>query len=212
MARMSTAPDAGQLIAILLKLLNPKKTIEIGVYTGYSLLLTAVNIPGDGQVSNLPTLYENEIELSNSTHKDLQIIAIDPDREAYEIGLPVIQKARVDHKIKFIESEALAVLDTILENGENEGQFDYAYVDADKGNYRNYHERLMKLLKVGGVCVYDNTLWAGTVAMSEEQTPEPMKAERKAILEFNKALAADPRVQLSQAPLGDGISICRRIY
>lgn len=46
----------------------------------------------------------------------MQIIAIDPDREAYEIGLPVIQKARVDHKIKFIESEALAVLDTILEN------------------------------------------------------------------------------------------------
>ncbi|XP_044472318.1 probable caffeoyl-CoA O-methyltransferase At4g26220 [Mangifera indica] len=189
MAIMSTAPDAGQLIAILLKLLKPKKIIEIGVYTGYSLLLTAGNIPSDAQ-----------------------IIAIDPDREAYEIGLPVIQKARVDHKIKFIESEALAVLDTILENGENEGQFDYAYVDADKGNYRNYHERLMKLLKVGGVCVYDNTLWGGTVAMAEEQTPELMKAERKTILEFNKALAADPRVQLSHVPLGDGISICRRIY
>ncbi|XP_044480091.1 probable caffeoyl-CoA O-methyltransferase At4g26220 isoform X2 [Mangifera indica] len=143
-AIMSTAPDAGQLIAILLKLLNPKKTIEIGVYTGYSLLLTAVNIPDDGQ-------------------------------------------------------------------GENEGQFDYAYVDADKRNYWNYHERLMKLLKVGGVGVYDNTLYGGTVAMSE-QTPEPMTAERKAILEFNKALAADPRVQLSHVPLGDGISICRRIY
>lgn len=58
---MSTAPDAGQLIAILLKLLKPKKIIEIGVYTGYSLLLTAVNIPSDAQVSNLPTLYKNEI-------------------------------------------------------------------------------------------------------------------------------------------------------
>ncbi|KAJ0031946.1 hypothetical protein Pint_13345 [Pistacia integerrima] len=186
MAMMSTAPDAGQLIAILLKLVNPKKTIEIGVFTGYSLLYTALNIPDEAKVN----------------------------REAYEIGLPVIQKARVDHKIEFIESEGLAALDQLLENIENEGKFDCAYVDADKANYWNYHEKLMKLLKVGGVCVYDNTLRAGTVAMAEEEAPKLLKAERKTTFEFNKSLAADPRVQLSHVPLGDGISIsiCRRIY
>lgn len=99
----------------------------------------------------------------------------------------------------------------MLQHG-NEGSFDFAFVDADKVNYWNYHERLMKLLKVGGIVVYDNTLWGGTVALSEESTPENMKAGRQLAIEFNKLLAADSRVQISHAPSGDGITICRRIY
>ncbi|KAK9208709.1 hypothetical protein WN944_001069 [Citrus x changshan-huyou] len=188
-AMMSTAPDAGQLMAMLLKLVNAKKTIEIGVFTGYSLLLTALTIPEDGQ-----------------------IMAIDVNRETYEIGLPVIKKAGVDHKINFIESEALSVLDQLLKDSENEGSFDYAFVDADKVNYWNYHERLMKLLKVGGIAVYDNTLWGGTVAMSEEQVPDRLRGGRQATLDLNRSLADDPRIQLSHVPLGDGITICRRIF
>ncbi|KAH7572177.1 hypothetical protein ACOSP7_015223 [Xanthoceras sorbifolium] len=188
-AWMGTAPDAGQFIAMLLKLLDAKKTIEIGVFTGYSLLLTALTIPEDGKIT-----------------------AIDLNRESFEIGLPIIKKAKVDHKIDFIESKALSALDQLLNDKENEGSFDYAFVDADKGNYGNYHERLMKLLKVGGVVIYDNTLWGGTVAMSEEEVPEIYKSNRKPILGFNKLLAADPRVQLSHVPLGDGITICRRVY
>ncbi|KAK4853005.1 hypothetical protein QYF36_002223 [Acer negundo] len=167
---MGTAPDA------------------VGVFTGYSLLLTALTIPEDGK-----------------------IIAIDLNRDSYEVGLPVIKRAGVDHKIDFREAEALPVLDQLLQK-ENEGSFDYAFVDADKGNYWNYHERLMKLLKVGGVVVYDNTLWGGSVAMPEKQTPEVFKSDRQATLEFNKLLAGDPRVQLSHVPLGDGITVCRRIY
>lgn len=99
----------------------------------------------------------------------------------------------------------------MLQHG-NEGSFDFAFVDADKVNYWNYHERLMKLLKVGGIAVYDNTLWGGTVALSEESTPENVKAGRQLTIEFNKLLAADSRVQISHAPLGDGITICRRSY
>lgn len=186
---MGTAPDAGQLMAMLLKLVNAKKTIEIGVFTGYSLLLTALTIPEDGQ-----------------------IIAIDVNRETYEIGLPVIKKAGVDHKINFIESKALPVLDQLLKDSENEGGFDYAFVDADKVNYWNYHERLMKLLKVGGMAVYDNTLWCGTVAMPEEQVPDHLRGGRQPTLDLNRLLADDPRVQLSHVPLGDGITICRRIF
>ncbi|KAJ0524344.1 putative class I-like SAM-dependent O-methyltransferase [Helianthus annuus] len=129
---MGTAPDAGQMIAMLLKLVGAKKTIEIGVFTGYSLLLTALTIPDDGK-----------------------IVAIDMNRESYEIGRPVIEKAEVEHKVEFIESEALPALDKLLENRDNEGSFDFAYVDADKINYINYHERLMKLLKVNGIVVYD---------------------------------------------------------
>ncbi|KAJ0090330.1 hypothetical protein Patl1_13421 [Pistacia atlantica] len=168
-ARMGTTPDSGQLIALLLKLIDPKKTIEIG------------------------------------------IVAIDMDRKAYEIGLPVIKKAGVDHKIEFIESEALPFLDQLLQDSRNEGSFEYAYVDADKDNYWKYHEKLMKLLKIGGVAVYDNTLWKATVAMAEEQVPERLRPARQAALETNKLLAADPRVQLSHVPVGDGLTICRRI-
>ncbi|KAL6331161.1 hypothetical protein AAG906_009589 [Vitis piasezkii] len=193
-AIIATAPDAGQSLDMLLKLVNAKKTIEIGVFTGYSLLLTALSIPDDGK-----------------------IIAIDVDRKNYEIGLPIIKRAGVEHKINFIESQALPVLDKLLEDHENEGSLDFAFVDADKGNYKNYHERLMKLLKVGGVVVYDNTLWYGTVALPEDLVEELVDEEykkemRKHIMELNKYLAADSRVQICVAPLGDGITICRRIY
>ncbi|KAL7167967.1 hypothetical protein ACSBR2_038405 [Camellia fascicularis] len=187
-AFFGTSPDAGQLIAMLLKLVNAKKTIEVGVFTGYSLLLTALTIPNDGQ-----------------------IVAIDINREAYEIGLPIIQKAGVEHKIDFIQSPALPVLDKLLEDKENEGAFDFAFVDADKGNYLNYHERLMKLVKVGGLLVYDNTLWGGTVAKPEESVPVYKREWRKATIEFSKSITADHRVEISHVPSGDGVIICRRI-
>ncbi|KAF2582071.1 hypothetical protein F2Q68_00006693 [Brassica cretica] len=144
-AVMATAPDAGQLMGMLLNLLNAKKTIEVGVFTGYSLLLTALTIPEDGKKAN-------------------------------------------------------------------EGGFDFAFVDADKENYWNYHERLMRLIKVGGIVVYDNTLWGGTVAKPETSTSEWRRGGRKAILELNQKLSADQRVQISHAVLGDGITICRRLY
>ncbi|KAI7753696.1 hypothetical protein M8C21_003102 [Ambrosia artemisiifolia] len=185
---MGTSPDAGQMMEMLLKLTGAKKTIEVGVYTGYSLLLTALTIPEDGK-----------------------IVAIDINREYYEIGRPVIEKAGVEHKIDFIESDAITALDKLLEDHDNEGSFDYVFVDADKTNYLNYHERLLKLVKVNGVIVYDNTLWYGSVAKSENSVPEILKEGRISILKFNKALVDDPQVKISMAPLGDGITICRRV-
>ncbi|CAN1835891.1 Probable caffeoyl-CoA O-methyltransferase At4g26220 [Linum perenne] len=141
---MATAPDAAQLLSLLLKLINAKKTIEVGVFTGYSLLLTALSIPHDDDV--------------------------------------------------------------------NEGSYDFAYVDADKNNYWNYHNKLMKLVRVGGVIAYDNTLWGGTVAMSPPPETNRTADVREFTIQFNKSLAADPRVDISHTPLGDGLTICRRIY
>nr|XP_009780087.1 PREDICTED: probable caffeoyl-CoA O-methyltransferase At4g26220 [Nicotiana sylvestris] len=183
---MATASEAGQLIALLLKVGNAKKTIEIGVFTGYSLLLTALTIPDDGKIT-----------------------AIDLNRDAYEMGLPIIKKAGVEHKINFIQSQALSALDELLEDQSNRGSFDFAFVDADKCSYQKYHERLLQLVKIGGIIVYDNTLWFGTVAMPEESVPEARKPDRHHIIELNKFLAADSRIQISQVPLGDGITICR---
>ncbi|XP_057768346.1 cation-dependent phenylpropanoid and flavonoid 8-O-methyltransferase 1-like [Salvia miltiorrhiza] len=186
-AVMGTAPDVGQFMALLLKAINAKKTIEIGVFTGYSLLVTALTIPDDGKIT-----------------------AIDMNRSSYLIGLPIIEKAGVEHKINFIESEALPALDQLLKDPENKGTFDFAFVDADKADYANYHERVLELLKPGGIAVYDNTLWQGTVAMDEGSVPERKLATRKDSIEFNKYIAGDARVQISQVPLGDGITICRR--
>ncbi|XP_055833949.1 probable caffeoyl-CoA O-methyltransferase At4g26220 [Solanum dulcamara] len=186
---MGATPDSGQLIAMLLNLLNAKNTIELGVFTGYSLLLTALTIPDDGK-----------------------ILAIDPNQQTYEMGLPVIRKAGVEHKIDFKNSPALPVLDKLLEDDKSRDSFDFAFVDADKTNYGKYHERLMQLVKIGGLIVYDNTLWYGSIVMPEESVHELMRQDRSYFLEFNRFLAADTRIQISQVPLGDGMTICRRLF
>ncbi|XLS51023.1 hypothetical protein HN51_011700 [Arachis hypogaea] len=84
---------------------------------------------------------------------------------------PIIKNAGVEHKIDFIDSPALPILDELLQDECNEGSFDFAFVDADKSNYWNYHERLLKLIRIGGMIIYDNTLWGGTVAWKEEDVP-----------------------------------------
>ncbi|GLJ31607.1 hypothetical protein SUGI_0634520 [Cryptomeria japonica] len=179
----------GQFLMLLLKLINAKKTIEIGVFTGYSLLCTALALPPDGKV-----------------------IAIDINRESYDLGRPIIEKAGVAHRIDFRESPALPILDELIQNEEMLESFDYAFVDADKDNSVNYYKRLLRLVKIGGLICFDNTLWWGSVA----EPPNAMMSEqgrsnREYIIELNKALAADKRIELSQLPIGDGLTLCRRI-
>ncbi|CAA0833158.1 Putative caffeoyl-CoA O-methyltransferase [Striga hermonthica] len=177
---MNVTADEGQFLSMLLKIMNAKKTIEVGVFTGYSLLSTALALPHDGK-----------------------IIAIDPDREAFETGLPFIQEANVAHKIQYIQSNAM--------KGE-EGTFDFAFVDADKENYINYHEKLMKLVKVGGIIAYDNTLWSGTVVASEDAEMEDfLRGCRGHIMELNTFLAKDARIELAQLSIGDGVTLCKRL-
>ncbi|XP_058093225.1 norbelladine 4'-O-methyltransferase 2-like isoform X2 [Magnolia sinica] len=187
---MSIPPEEGQFLRLLLKLMNAKRTIEIGVFTGYSLLCTALALPEDGKIT-----------------------AIDVDRKSFDIGLPFIQKAGVEKKIDFIESEALPVLDKMLQEGKDQGSFDFAFIDGDKVNNINYHERMMKLVKVGGLIGYDNTLWFGTVADSDRfGMPEYDRMMRDCFVNFNKFLASDPRVEISQICIGDGVTLCRRLY
>ncbi|KAJ7957572.1 Caffeoyl-CoA O-methyltransferase [Quillaja saponaria] len=190
MSIMNVPVDEAQLISLLLKLMNAENTLEVGVFTGYSLLATALALPPEGKV-----------------------IAIDVDKEAYHTGLPFIQKAGVENKIKFIQSDATSALDNLI-NDNKEGSFDFAFVDADKGKYIKYHEQLLKLVKVGGIIGYDNTLWFGTVAMSEEELTEKeeyVKEGRKPLLELNSFLANDPRIESIIVSIGDGLTLCRRL-
>ncbi|XP_065874827.1 caffeoyl-CoA O-methyltransferase-like [Euphorbia lathyris] len=187
---MTTSADGGQLLSMLLKLINAKNTMEIGVYTGYSLLSTALALPHDAK-----------------------ILAIDINRENYEFGLPIFQKAGVAHKIDFREGPALPILDQLLEDGKYHGTFDFIFVDADKDNYLNYHKRTIELMKIGGVIGYDNTLWYGTVVAEADAPPmgKRVKFYRDYVMEFNKAVATDPRIEICQLSVGDGITLCRRI-
>ncbi|KAH1157730.1 hypothetical protein GLYMA_11G054500v4 [Glycine max] len=166
---MATPPDEGQLLGMLLKLINAKNTMEIGVFTGYSLLSTALALPSDG-------------------------------------------KAGVAHKIDFREGPALPLLDQLIKDEKNKGAFDFIYVDADKDNYLNYHKRVIELVKVGGLVGYDNTLWNGSVvAPPDAPLMDYVKYYRDFVMELNKALALDSRVEICQLPVGDGITLCRRI-
>ncbi|XP_030527455.2 flavonoid 3',5'-methyltransferase-like isoform X3 [Rhodamnia argentea] len=170
---MNVPADEGQLITMILKLMNAKRTIEIGVFTGYSLLTTALALPADGE-----------------------IIAIDPDKEAYETGLPFIKKAGVDHKINFIHSDAFTVLNDLLENED----------------YIKYHEIALKLVRIGGVIGYDNTLWFGAVALAEDdEMAEHPRAGRGHLGELNSFLANDPRIDCCLLSIGDGITLRRRL-
>ncbi|CAJ2635385.1 caffeoyl-CoA O-methyltransferase 5-like [Trifolium pratense] len=186
---MATPADEGQLISMLIKLINAKNTMEIGVYTGYSLLSTALALPSDGKV-----------------------LALDVNREYYELGLPIIEKAGVAHKIDFREGNALPLLDQLLQDENNKGTFDFIFVDADKNNYLNYHKRVIDLVKVGGLIGYDNTLWSGSVAAPPD-TPmlNFVRELRDYVIELNKYLAQDSRIEICQLPVGDGITLCRRI-
>nr|CAB3483370.1 unnamed protein product [Digitaria exilis] len=187
---MGSPPEEAQMLSLLLKVMGAKNTIEVGVFTGCSVLTTALAIPDDGK-----------------------IVAIDVSREFFDLGLPVIQKAGVAHKVDFRQGPALPILSNLLAEEGNEGKFDFAFVDADKGNYGNYHEQLLRLVRVGGVLAYDNTLWGGSVAMPDDAPlTEHDREVRAFIREFNAKIAADARVEAVQLPLADGITLCRRVY
>uniref|UniRef100_A0A7N0VLC0 Caffeoyl-CoA O-methyltransferase n=1 Tax=Kalanchoe fedtschenkoi TaxID=63787 RepID=A0A7N0VLC0_KALFE len=189
-SQMNLPVNEGQFLSMFLKILNPKKTLEIGVFTGYSLLTTAIALPHDSL-----------------------IVAVDHDKEAYEVGLPFVKQAGVAHKIDFIQSDAVTAMDQMLKNvrdGKME-PFDFIFVDADKPNYKNYHARAVELVKVGGVIAYDNTLWKGLVAKDESQCPECFRPFMKYMIEFNELIEADSRLEFSQLALGDGLTLCRRL-
>jgi caffeoyl-CoA O-methyltransferase len=186
---MATSADEGQFISLLVKLINAKNTMEIGVYTGYSLLCTALALPSDGKV-----------------------LALDISREYYDLGLPMIEKAGVTSKIDFREGPALPLLDQLLQDENNKGTFDFIFVDADKNNYLNYHKRVIELVKIGGLIGYDNTLWTGSVALAPDAPMlEFIRGYRGYVIEVNNYLAQDSRIEICQLAVGDGITLCRRL-
>ena len=175
---MQISADQGQFMALLIKLLKAKKTLDIGVFTGYSSLVVALALPEDGKV-----------------------VACDRDPEATAIARRYWQAAGVEHKIDFRLAPALDTLDQLIAEGEI-SSFDFAFIDADKSNYLNYYERALTLLRPGGIIAIDNVLWSGRVA-----NPEDTDNRTVALREFNQKLHQDKRVDLSMLAIADGLTL-----
>ena len=175
---MQISPDQGQLMAFLVKLLGAKKTLDIGVFTGYSSLVVALALPDDGVV-----------------------IACDRDPNSTKIARHYWSKAGVAHKIDFRLAPALETLDKLLADGEA-ASFDFAFIDADKRNYGNYYERCLSLLRPGGIVAIDNVLWSGSVADADNTDKRTI-----AIRQFNQALHRDERVEITMLPVADGLTL-----
>ena len=175
---MQISPDQGQFMALLIKLLKAKKTLDIGVFTGYSSLVVALALPEDGKV-----------------------IACDRDPESTKIARRYWRKAGVERKIDLHLAPALDTLDILIDRGE-ENSFDFAFIDADKNNYYNYYERCLSLVRTGGIIAIDNVLWFGKVA-----DPQDTDKRTIAIREFNRKLHQDRRVEISMLSIADGLTL-----
>ncbi|MDN3220769.1 O-methyltransferase [Pseudomonas nunensis] len=178
MARWQVAPEQGQFLALLVKLTGATRLLEIGTFTGYSALCMAAALPEDGSL------------ICCDIPGDYNAIA---RRYWEEAGLT----ARIDLRL----APALETLAQL----EQPGVFDLIFIDADKANYPRYLEHALRLLRVGGLAIFDNTLWSGRVLESN-----PESVDTRAIQKLNRAMKDDGRVDLSLLPIGDGLTLCRK--
>jgi len=180
-AVMQIGHEQARFMQLLLRLSGAKRTIEIGVFTGYSTLITAEALPADGEV-----------------------IACDVNAEWTAIAQRYWQEAGQAHKIALRLAPALQTLDALIAAGE-ESSFDFAFFDADKGNGIPYYERCLQLLRPGGLVMADNALWDGLTA-----DPAAHDADTLAIRALNAHLASHPRVESYLAVCGDGLHLARK--
>jgi caffeoyl-CoA O-methyltransferase len=178
MGMMQIAPEQGQFMELMVQLMGATKTLEIGVFTGYSSLCVALALPSNGQ-----------------------IIACDVSEEYTAIARRYWEAAGVANKISLQLGPAINTLDKLIAEGQA-GTFDFAFIDADKENYEAYFERSLQLVRNGGLIVIDNVLWSGRVA-----DPQVQDESTTAIRTFNDKLRNDPRVTLSVVPIADGLTL-----
>ncbi len=181
-ASMQTSPEQGQFLHLMARLCGARRTVEVGVFMGYSSAWVALALPADGRV-----------------------VACDRSEEYTRRARQTWRETGVEERVDLRLGAALDTLRSLLDEGQA-GSFDFAFIDADKGNYGNYYECALALLRPGGLLAADNTLWKGNVVDDGDHSPDT-----EAIREFNCRLHADRRVALSLVPLGDGLSLAYKL-
>ncbi len=177
---MQIAPEQGQFMALLVELIGARQALEIGTFTGYSALWIAAALPPDGR-----------------------LICCDVSREWTRIAKRYWRAAHLAERIDLRLAPALDTLATLLAAGR--GTFDFAFIDADKENYDGYYERVLELLRPGGLVAVDNALAAGRVVR-----PRKDDARTRTIAALNAKVQADARVSASLVPIGDGLLLARK--
>ena len=180
-SQMQISPEQGSFMAFLVGLINGKRTLDIGVFTGYSALVVASSLPENGYVT-----------------------ACDINTEWTDIAKKYWELANVENKIDLRIAPALETLDGLLSDGCRD-RYDFSFIDADKINYQHYYERSLMLIRPGGLIAIDNVLWSGKVTKKEKDT------ETKALDNYNKQILKDSRVETVLMPIRDGLMISRKI-
>jgi len=178
--RMQISEVQGHFLQLIIRINNVKNCLEIGTFTGFSSLTMALALPNGGKLTTL-----------------------DHDKKIVHVAKDFFKKGNLDNKIEIVISPALETLKRFSQEGK---KFDLIFIDADKGNYKNYYELSLNLINEKALIIFDNVLWHGEVFkknVTDEQTIT--------MIEFNKYIKDDNRVEKIILPLGDGLTICRKI-
>ena len=181
-SEMQIAPEQGQFMAMLVGLCGARRAIEVGTYTGYSSISIASALPDDGE-----------------------LICCDDSAEWTAVAKKYWQRAGLEKRIKLKLGPAADTLQSLIDEGQS-GLFDFIFIDADKQNYEVYYEQALNLVCQGGLIAVDNTLWSGDVADPDNNEPGT-----RAIRHFNDVVKEDKRVQISLVPIGDGLTLIRKL-
>lgn len=175
---MQISPEQGQFLSLLVRATGARRALEIGVFTGYSLVCTALALPADGTV-----------------------VGCDINEEWSALALEYCERAGVAGKVDLRIGDARETLAGLLAQEGAAGSFDFVFIDADKEGYETYYEAALTLLRNGGLIVVDNVLWHGTVIDENSQ-----EDETRALRAFNARLRGDKRIDLSLIPFADGLT------
>eukprot|EP01083_Nonionella_stella_P005054 14718_1 len=175
-----TAVDQCYFFKWLMQTMRCRKALEIGVFTGSSALAIAKGLTEDGKLR-----------------------AFDVNKEYTDVARQMWKKAGVDHKIELSLDGGIQGIDALSSNQNELGTYDFAYIDAIKAEYGDYYEKLLPLMRKGGVIAFDNVLWSGKVSncnydVSDDETTKYLR-------EFNQKLNEDERIDMCMITLGDGI-------
>lgn len=186
LSRMQISAHQGQFMRLLAELVGVRRGIEVGTFTGYSALCTALAMPAEGR-----------------------LICCDISEDWTGVAQRYWQRAGVADRIELRIGPAADTLDALASAG-GLGSYDWIFIDADKAAYERYYEKGLALLRPGGLILVDNVLWDGDVARDPASLDPARDADTLALQAFNRKLHADQRVSLSLVPIGDGLTLARK--
>jgi len=178
--KMQISETQANFLQLIIKIANVKNCLEVGTFTGFSALSMALALPDDGL-----------------------LVTLDKDKRIIDTATNFFKKANLDKKILPIVAPAL---DTLKKMIKDKKIFDLIFIDADKGNYINYFNSSLDLIKSGSIVIIDNVLWHGDAYDNNKNDKQT-----HTIREFNSYVKSDKRVEKFIIPLGDGLTVCRKL-